>query len=187
MIKPTIWTVGHSTHSLEVFFELLVAHSIKAICDIRTTPKSKWAPQFNIENLKNLLPQKDISYFYLGQSLGGRPENVEFYDNRGFCLYSKVAESSLFQVGLEKVVVASENVNLALMCAEEDPVTCHRHLLVGRVLGDSGRLINHIRADGTIENYTQVELRRCGPQKDLFGSSSPPPWKSLKPIRSLSK
>jgi len=150
--KLTLFTVGHSNHSLETFIDLLKSHKIDVLVDVRSKPFSRFSPQFNKEGLEKAVKASGIKYLFLGKELGGRPQDSEFYDNHGFVLYSQIAESPLFLKGIDRLIKGIKTYRVAVMCGEENPANCHRRLLVGRVLAKRGVSIRHIRGDGTVQN-----------------------------------
>lgn len=154
-----VFTIGHSVHSVERFIGLLNDHKIEVLVDIRSEPYSRKVPHFNKENLEKEIKKSGLKYLFLGKELGGRPRNRQFYDQEGFVLYSKIAESPDFKTGLERVLNGIEKFRVALMCSEENPANCHRHLLVGRVLSNSGVKVFHIRADGSTESAERIPYR----------------------------
>src|SRR5207302_10476809 len=109
------------------------------------------------EELVAALKQAGIKYLYLGRELGGRPDEEEYFDTEGHVLYYRVAKSRLFLEGIERVETGSRHYRVALMCSEEDPAVCHRHLLVSRVLAERGASISHIRGAGTIQAYADIK------------------------------
>ena len=116
--------------------------------DIRSEPYSRKVSHFNKDNLEKEIRKSGLKYLFLGKELGGRPSKSQFYDEKGFVLYSKIADSPDFKSGLERVLKGIERFRVALMCSEENPANCHRRLLVGRVLSSAGVEDFHIRADG---------------------------------------
>ncbi|MBW1699595.1 MAG: DUF488 domain-containing protein [Deltaproteobacteria bacterium] len=147
-----LYTIGHSNHTIERFFELLSIHSITAICDVRSSPYSKFNPQFNRETLRAELKRKSITYVFLGKELGPRSDDPACYVN-GKVRYSALAKTDLFQQGLQRLRKGMKFYRIALMCAEKDPILCHRTILVCRQLRDSGVNIRHILDDGSIEEH----------------------------------
>src|SRR6266542_2756174 len=124
---PRILTIGHSNHSLERFFELLQAHGVTAVADVRSRPYSARLRQFNRESLAGALLERGIRYTFFGKELGGRPEDLSCYEN-GKLRYDRLAETAVFQSGLERALRGAEGDRLALMCAEKEPLACHRAL-----------------------------------------------------------
>ena len=149
--KLTIFTIGHSNHSLEVFINLLQSHKIDVLVDVRSKPFSRFSPQFNKEGFEKAVKASGIRYLFLGKELGGRPQGSKFYDNYGFVLYSRIAESPLFLEGIDRLIKGIKTYRVAVMCSEENPANCHRRLLVGRVLAKRGISVRHIRGDGTVQ------------------------------------
>lgn len=172
-MEQRIYTVGHSNHAMEAFVALLERHAIEVLIDVRSQPYSKYASQFNPKELEAVLVTRGIKYLFLGKELGGRPSEPEYYDAEGHVLYWRLAESSLFLQGISRLEKGIEQYCVALMCSEEDPLECHRHLLVASVLRSKGIAIHHIRGDGSIqteEDLLNGEVKRGiqGVQLELF-------------------
>lgn len=156
--RPTVWTVGHSTHTYEKLIELLRAAQITAIADVRSAPFSRHFPQFNKEVLQAELLTDGIAYSFLGKELGGRPSGREYYED-GVASYERMRESRTFKAGLRRVVNGAQKYRIALMCSERDPLDCHRCLLVGRALALQGVVMRHILSDGMIMDQEWIEER----------------------------
>ena len=154
---PTIFTIGHSTHSMEEFLALLNRHGITAIADVRSQPYGR-LDHFNRENLSATLKAAGIEYVFLGQQLGARREERECYEN-GIALYERIVKLPAFQEGLLRLRRGAEKYRLAIMCAEKEPLACHRAILISRCLKDSGIQVMHILADGTLEDHALAERR----------------------------
>lgn len=172
-VRPILYTIGHSTHSLERFTALLKQHGITALCDVRSKPYSRMNPQFNREPLKWSLQENGIAYVFLGRELGARSEAPSCYV-RGKVQYDRLAQSQLFQKGLDRVRIGMRGFHLALMCAEKDPLECHRTILVARHLDTLQIAIEHIMEDGSLESHGKALSRLlCQlhlPEQDLFRS-----------------
>jgi uncharacterized protein (DUF488 family) len=167
---PDLFTIGHSNVALDDFLGLLGQHGILAVADVRSVPRSRYVPHFNAGHLRDALARCDISYFPFGRELGGRPEGAGFYDAQGHVRYGRLAESPAFGEGIDRVLAGARTQRTALLCSEEDPARCHRHLLIGRVLGKRGVTVSHIRRDGRIETESDLAAReiRDTPQDTLF-------------------
>jgi len=152
------FTIGHSTHTIERFIGLLKQHSINAVCDVRSQPYSKYNPQFNREDLKEKLQKNGIAYVFLGKELGARSENPACYID-GKVQYNYLIDEPLFQQGIKRLRQGMEKYKIALMCAEKDPITCHRMILVCREMRPIVKQIKHILSDGSIETNTEAENR----------------------------
>jgi len=164
MIDYAIVTIGHSTHSIGAFVELLRAHKVELVVDVRSSPFSRRQPQFNREELAASLTSHGIEYAFLGRELGGRSTDSRCYVD-GRVAYRRVAETEAFRKGVEWVRKESLARRLALMCAEKEPLECHRTLLVARELEAVGALVAHIHADGRLELHADAVRRLL----DLFG------------------
>ena len=173
----TVYTVGHSNHELTKFLDLLSDHGVEVVADVRTSPFSRYNPQFNREPLAAVLQARGVGYVFLGKELGGRPEGDEFYDADGHVRYDRVATSELFQAGLERLLEGAQPARLALMCSEGDPAQCHRHLLIARVLDERGVAVVHIEPDGSVLDYRSV-AERTPIQRSLFAGEEDSQWRS---------
>lgn len=149
-----IFTVGHSNHSSEHLRRLLTSHEISAVADVRSSPYSRMNPQFNREGLRTDLRSCRISYVFLGAELGARTNDRSCYVD-GKVQYDRLGTTALFQSGIERVLTGAVKHRIALLCAEKDPLTCHRCILVARQLESRGSSIQHILADGSIETQEQ--------------------------------
>jgi len=165
----TVYSIGHSTHSVEAFVKLLKETQIAAIADVRSTPYSRWQPQFNRDALRKILAEHRISYVFLGAELGGRGADDSVRDENGRVQYKYIGESPGFHEGLRRVRAGSERMRLALMCAESEPLECHRGILISRFLVAQDVHMLHIHADGHIEAHYDAEHRLLR----LFGLQEP--------------
>src|SRR5215471_13851987 len=132
-MPEAVYTIGHSTHSLPRFLELLGQHAITAVCDVRSQPYSRLHPQFNRGQLRDALRAAGSRYVFLGKELGARSTDKSCYCN-GQVQYGRLAATDEFKHGLERVTKGSRAYRVALMCAERDPLHCHRAILVARQL-----------------------------------------------------
>jgi hypothetical protein len=158
---PRVYTIGHSNHALDQFLALLRQHQITAVADVRSDPHSRYNPQYNRELLETSLRQHGIAYVFLGRELGARRHERECYV-AGVARYERIARMPAFQDGLERVLTGAVRRRVALMCAEKDPLTCHRTILVCRHLKqrrNTGVDIQHVLEDGRLESHADAELR----------------------------
>lgn len=171
---PELYTIGHSNHTLEKFIELLKKHQIGAIGDVRSSPYSAWLPHFNREVLKEALGKAGIVYVFLGDELGARRSESEAYNAKGVAEYGRIARLGAFHEGLSRAIRGASQYRLALMCAEKDPLECHRTILVVRELRSRGVDVKHILEDGSLETQSAAEERLMKEEKvpadDLFES-----------------
>jgi uncharacterized protein (DUF488 family) len=147
----TIYTIGHSNHTSEIFRTLLVDHGIQCLVDVRSQPYSRYNPQFNRDALAKMLTDAHIRYVFLGDSLGGRPEQADLYDTGSERPnYERQRQTSLYQQGLHQLIDISKQTATAFMCSEGDPEMCHRTLLITPSLLDLGIDVQHILPDGVV-------------------------------------
>lgn len=167
----TILTVGHSTHTMDKFVDLLRTHGVTAVADVRSSPFSRFNPHFSRKPLEASLRERDIKYVFLGRELGARPEDPASYEN-GRVVYSRLAGTPLYKQGLSRLQKGAERERVAIMCAEQDPVDCHRTVLVAQSLVSLAVDVAHILPDGRLERHSDsmVRLRtRFGlAEADLF-------------------
>ena len=179
--RNALLSIGHSSHPIDHFLSLLRRHAIEVVVDARSQPYSRHAPQYSREALERTLRDGGFRYLFLGSELGGRPEGDEFYDSEGHVLYDRVAASARFLEAIERLERGAQEFRVALMCSEEDPVTCHRRLLIGRVLGEKGVDLGHIRGDGRIEREADL-VEKTPDQVPLFGERKEAPWRSTRSV-----
>ncbi len=158
-MNTTVLTVGHSTHSAEKFADLLKRHEVEALADVRAAPWSRFNPQFNRETLAGSLEPHRIQYIFMGAELGGRSKDPSFYDGEGRIDYERLRNTDAFRRGLDQVVQDAERRRIALMCAEREPLACHRVLLIAPALEARGVGLAHIRADGDLESHADAMER----------------------------
>ena len=160
------FTIGHSNRGFSDFLGVLTAYGVEIVADVRSYPASRYAPQFNRKRLASALEADGIGYVFMGAELGGRPKEDEFYDAEGRVLYARMARSQRFRDGLERLSARVQESRVAIMCSEENPVSCHRRLLVGRALHERGVATLHLRADGSTQ--TDSDLGERAGQPSLF-------------------
>lgn len=152
------FTIGHSNFATEVFLGLLRKHSINCLVDVRSSPYSKFVPQFNKENLSGELKKNQILYIYMGDKLGGRYFEPDLLYADGVVDYSKVMKKDVFQEGIQTLIRnIKKGFNISLMCSEKDPLDCHRFLLVSKALSEQGVRIKHILDDGEFLDQRDLE------------------------------
>jgi hypothetical protein len=182
--RSAILTIGHSNHAIEAFLELLRRHGVEVVVDVRSQPTSTYAPHFDRSSLKRWAAEAGWEYVFLGDELGGRPRGGEFYGADGRVDYARVARSTPFRRGVERLVDLAAHSRVAILCAEEDPLHCHRRRLVGRVLLDRGFGLEHLRGDGRVESETAVAFRSDAARQDsqlsLFNGDEDVQWTSTR-------
>jgi uncharacterized protein (DUF488 family) len=169
-------SVGHSNHTTDSLLGLLAAQSITAVADVRTFPFSKRQPQFSRTELEETLRRHDILYVFLGDQLGGRPGRRGLYDDDGRVDYEKVRATGEFARGLDRLVSGMEEYRVAFLCGEEDPLDCHRGLMITPALVERGIVPGHLRKDGSVQTTPAMEkelleLTGAGMHDGLFAAA----------------
>ena len=169
-----IHTVGHSNHPIERFLALLQPHGITAVADVRSTPYSRFNPQYRREKLQAALAEVGIQYVFLGEELGARSQDPACYDPEGRVSYTRLAKTALFLKGIERLKAGMGTHRISLMCAEREPLECHRTILVSRELVREGVPVSHILGDGSLESHEHAMQRLAASLKltdtDLFSN-----------------
>jgi uncharacterized protein (DUF488 family) len=161
-----IKTIGHSNHPIERFLDLLKAGGVKLLVDVRSMPYSRRFPQFGRERLAKSLAEASIDYLWEGEALGGKPGQGGGYN--------ELAARPTFKNALNQVIERGRNTTLCLMCAEKEPLDCHRTVLVARRLAEHGMAIEHLLADGSVRAHGEIEGTLLAKQAgaDLFEDRS---------------
>ncbi len=156
----TCFTIGHSNRSIESFIELLKIHNIDCLIDVRSVPYSKFHPQFNKELLTESLKKESILYLYMGDLLGARHSEPNLLYPDGKVDFRKVRETQKFKSGIDRVIQGiNKKYNIVLMCAEKNPMDCHRFVLISYELEKKGVSVNHIiDANSIVTNNDEEKL-----------------------------
>jgi uncharacterized protein (DUF488 family) len=177
-MPPALLTIGHSNHPIERFLGLLQGAGVALLADVRTMPASRHCPQFNRAPLARSLADAGVAYVHWGDDLGGRPRDPALRAG-GAPDYEAMAAAPAFRSALDRVQAEAGRRPLALMCAEREPLDCHRVLLVSRRLAERGQAIRHILANGTLEDHAATEDRLLA----LTGQASPDLFAPDRPAR----
>lgn len=170
----TIFTIGHSTHTIDQFIQLLTQYEITCVIDVRSMPYSKYNPQFNKETLAESLKQEEILYVLFDKEFGARQLKPSLLDEDGKVDFYRVRETDLFKMGVHRLHNAvNQGYRLALMCSEGNPLDCHRFSMicyqlkkdfnVMHILPDGGMKTNEILENELVEKY-----KKNLPQSDLW-------------------
>jgi uncharacterized protein (DUF488 family) len=159
MAKTRIYSVGHSNHPLARLVQLLQSAGATMVVDVRSQPYSQRLPHFNRPELEAGLESCGIAYAFFGKYLGGRPANPQLYDHEGRVDYERMRATRIFQEGLDHVCQVLDEFRVAMLCSEEDPLDCHRGLLIAPALVERGIQPAHLRGDGAIESTSEFEDR----------------------------
>jgi len=149
---PNIFMVGHSNYVMEDFISMLKRENITVIYDIRLMPFSRYVPQFNQPNLKQVLKEEGITYIYK-KELGPRVDGDEpIFTKEGFG-YAKVLARTRLSAGLDEIVQShGKHENIAIMATKREPTECHRFLVLAHILKNKGSEVSHILPDETLSN-----------------------------------
>ncbi len=153
-----ILTIGHSNHDTSSFLDLIRKYKVSAIADVRSMPRSHFVPQYNQKSLMKTLKSQGIAYAFLGNELGGRSDNPDYYIN-GRVQYSLIANDPRFSEGISRIKRGIEKYKIAIMCSEKDPIDCHRGLLIAPCLVNLDISVTHILSNGNYESHENLEER----------------------------
>lgn len=157
MPTTPVFTIGHGTRSAADLLSLLQQYGIRYLVDVRSKPFSAYNPQYNQPVLKAFIEKHGVVYVFMGDSLGGRPDDPECYTDKGKVDYAVVQEKAFFRAGLLRVKTAFEkNIPIALMCSESKPGDCHRSRLIGAALTKMELPVQHITEEGALKDQQAV-------------------------------
>ncbi len=168
-----IYTIGYGSRSIDQFIEVLQQHEIAYLIDVRSAPYSRYKPEYSREPLEAELQRHGVRYVFMGDTLGGHPDEEECYDVNGKVDYERMKKTERYQSGIKRLQTAvAQKQCVALMCSEEKPENCHRSKLIGETLEKQKILIAHI--DENDEQRTQRNIidRLTGGQIPLFGEDT---------------
>jgi uncharacterized protein (DUF488 family) len=151
-------SVGHSDIAADRFIAVLRAAGIDAVADVRSTPFSRFCPWFSRKPLEARLVQEGMAYLPFGEALGGRPRDPRLFCE-GIADYEAMARHGEFQAGLDRLQAEAKRASICMMCAEREPLDCHRCLLAARALAGRGLAVGHILHDGVVEPHPATEQR----------------------------
>jgi uncharacterized protein (DUF488 family) len=175
MDRPIIYTVGHSTHPIDIFLDLLNTYSVNCLIDVRSVAASSYNPQYNFEPLSNFLKVNNIIYMHFAEEFGARHTDPDLLDEEGKVNFELVRKSWLFKNGVERLWLSVDKGNtIALMCSESEPFDCHRFSMISIALEKDGFETRHILKDKTIKTNAQLEnqllkkYEKKIPKPDMF-------------------
>ncbi len=172
MTPPPLYTIGYGARDIDAFLAALRRYGIAYLIDVRSSPTSRYKPDFGRERLEEHLRGAGIRYVYMGDTLGGRPKEATCYDSEGKVDYAKVAEQGFFRAGLDRLATAhTQGLAACLMCSEGKPENCHRTKLIGKALVARGLPVAHIDENDELITQDEVLLRLTGGQPSLFGDA----------------
>lgn len=145
-----IYTVGHSNHPIEQFVALLKQQDIEVLVDVRSQPYSRYVPHFNRESLARAVAQAGLVYRFMGDRLGGRPDDDSVLTTNGAVDRDKLAADESYREGIDTLLALATGQRVAIMCSEGDHHRCHRGSLITPTLLQRGVTVLHIQPDGSV-------------------------------------
>ena len=153
-----IFTIGHSNYKVEKLIDMLRCYNINCVVDIRGTPYSKYNVQYNKETIRDTLIKEGFVYIYMAKEFAAKRENKVSYNKEGYSDFEKVIYEEEFKNGIERLKNGcKKGYRIALLGAMQDPIRCHRSILVGRELVQHGFNVKHILDDYSIAYQDDIE------------------------------
>jgi uncharacterized protein (DUF488 family) len=175
MANPIVYTIGHSTHPLDYFLTLLQEYAVNCLIDVRSVAASAYNPQYNKEPFSNYLQKNKISYLHFVEEFGARQADPDVLDENGKVDFEKVWRSRSFNNGVARLRSGiDKGYTMALMCAESDPLDCHRFYMITVALQRDGFEVGHIMKDKSLRSTSDLEellIERYAqklPKPDMF-------------------
>lgn len=155
-----IYTIGHSNYSVDKLIDMLKFYDINCVIDIRGTPYSKYNVQFNKETIRKTLTDRGYLYIYMGKEFAVQRMNKSSYTKEGYADFEKAMRDEHFLEGIKRLKNGlNKGYKIALMGAMQDPINCHRAILVGRALREKSFNVKHILHEGTLASQEELEER----------------------------
>lgn len=161
--RPTLYTIGHSTRTIQEFVEILKSAAVETVVDVRSIPRSRRHPDYNLDRLPGLLAEHGVGHEHVAQ-LGGRrsksrdvsPDVNAFWENQSFHNYADYALSAAFATGLDRLLELAGQRRSAIMCSEAVWWRCHRRIVTDHLLA-RGHEVIHLMGPN---QRTSAELTR---------------------------
>jgi uncharacterized protein (DUF488 family) len=169
MSQTPIYTIGYGAREIEELIAVLQRHEIAFLIDVRSKPYSRYKPDFSKEALSQRLEREGIRYVFMGDTLGGQPDDPAYYSD-GKVAYEELAKRPAYQQGLQRLQEAyRQQLPVVLMCSEGKPEMCHRSKLIGQSLSGDDIAVVHIDENDYLRTQSEVLLRLNKNQPSLFG------------------
>jgi len=168
MAGARIYSIGYGTRTLFELVKLLVLRDIDLLIDVRSSPYSKFAPDYNRSHLADAVAAEGIEYQFMGDALGGFASDEDYLTD-GKVDYSKLSQRPIYKNGINRLVeIASLGRTFCIMCSEEKPEMCHRSKMIGETLLSLGISVIHIDEEGIEKSQEEIIERLTGGQLSLF-------------------
>lgn len=166
-MQSALFTIGHSNHKTEFFLQLLDNNAIQVVVDVRSAPYSRYVPVYNKSELERTIKRHGLRYIFMGDLIGGKPTDPQFLDSKGKVRYDKLAETTKFKKGIDRLLKGlADGWRIVLMCAEEDPGKCHRQQLIAKELETIWNIpVMHLRADGSTIRAQEIFYKNTQPEQ----------------------
>ncbi|MBP6015614.1 MAG: DUF488 domain-containing protein [Candidatus Promineofilum sp.] len=165
-----VYTIGYGRRDVDELIATLRRYGIAFLIDVRSRPHSRYKPDFSKERLEAHLQRADIRYVFMGDALGGLPDDPACYTSTGKADYAKIAEQDFYRRGIDRLMKAqTQGLAVSIMCSEGKPENCHRSKLIGKTLAQRGVPVAHIDENDDLIGQADVLLRLTGGQPSLFG------------------
>lgn len=153
-----IYTIGHSNYPVERLIDMLKHYNIDTVVDIRGTPYSKYNVQYNKETIEHTLKKEGFIYIYMATEFAAKRINKVSYNKEGYSNFEKVINEESFKNGIQRLKNGVlKGYKIVLLGAMQDPIRCHRSILVGRELIKYGFNVKHILDDYTLASQKDLE------------------------------
>lgn len=153
-----IFAIGHSNYPYDKLIEMIKKYGIDCVVDIRETPYSKYNTQYNREVLRENLKSSGFTYVYMGHEFGAKRQTKESYNDDGYADFEKVIKEELFLKGIERITKDLQmGYKIVLLGAMQEPIRCHRSIMLGKYLNEKGFDVKYIMHEGNIVNQDYIE------------------------------
>jgi len=164
-----IFTIGYGDRSIDEFIDVLRQHNLDYLIDVRSAPYSRFKPEFSKDALERALRQQGIRYVFMGDTLGGRPNDPDCFVD-GKVDYELVKSKHFYQTGIGRLQTAFDrHLRVVLMCSEGKPEQCHRSKLISATLENLSIPVVHIDENDQAQSQETIILRLTDGQLSLFG------------------
>ena len=153
-----IFAIGHSNYPYDKLIDMIKKYDINCVVDIRETPYSKYNTQYNKEAFNESLRNSGFVYIYMGKEFGAKRTNKDVYTQEGYADFEKVAKEDIFLKGIDRLKKGCQmGYRIVLLGAMQEPIRCHRSILVGKTLNKEGFDVKYIMHEGNLAYQQDIE------------------------------